>query len=113
MQRRVRPALHIQPWQRADLAALGWTVADASREVLWADAGGRRAGGARAVALALSTGCGGWPAVGAMLRLPPLSWLASAIYRLIARHRYRLPGGTPTCAAADRQPADPCDPARG
>ena len=29
---------------------------------------------------------------------PPLRWLAPYLYRLIARNRHRLPGGTPACA---------------
>jgi hypothetical protein len=33
-----------------------------------------------------------------LLLSPPLSWLAPPVYRLIARHRDKLPGGTAACA---------------
>jgi predicted DCC family thiol-disulfide oxidoreductase YuxK len=35
-----------------------------------------------------------------------LRWLAAAGYRLVARNRHRLPGGTPACAST-RQPRSP------
>jgi predicted DCC family thiol-disulfide oxidoreductase YuxK len=29
--------------------------------------------------------------------LPPFSWLAEGVYRVVAANRQRLPGGTPAC----------------
>jgi hypothetical protein len=48
-----------------------------------------------------------WPfrPVGALILLPPISWLAAGVYRLIANNRYRLPGGTPACAVPQARPA--------
>jgi predicted DCC family thiol-disulfide oxidoreductase YuxK len=33
-----------------------------------------------------------------MLLLRPVRPLGDAVYRLVARYRYKLPGGTPACA---------------
>jgi predicted DCC family thiol-disulfide oxidoreductase YuxK len=95
--RRIDPALRAQAFQRTDLGALGLTEQQAAREVLWAGADGRVSGGARAVARLLTDAGGRWALAGALLRIPPLSWLAEAAYRLIAANRHRLPGGTPRC----------------
>ena len=42
--------------------------------------------------------------LGWLLATPPISWLASGVYALIARYRHKLPGGTPAC--------DPASPTR-
>jgi predicted DCC family thiol-disulfide oxidoreductase YuxK len=34
---------------------------------------------------------------------PPVSWLARGLYRVIADHRDRMPGGTPACALPQEQ----------
>lgn len=36
-------------------------------------------------------------AIGWLLTVPPLCWVASLGYALVARFRHRLPGGTPAC----------------
>ena len=115
-QRRIHPALRAQAFQQADLGALGVTRQQAAREVLWADAGGRVSGGAQAVAGLLTDAGGRWARAGALLRIPPLSWLAQAVYRLVAANRHRLPGGTPQCDLNSRParqgpPAGPEPPA--
>jgi predicted DCC family thiol-disulfide oxidoreductase YuxK len=94
-------------WQDADLAALGVDVAQARRAVQWVAADGRVEGGARAVA-GLLRACDQrrWRMLGAAISTPPFSWLAAGVYRLVARYRYRLPGGTPACAAHDAPPLD-------
>jgi len=35
--------------------------------------------------------------LGAIMTIPPFSWLAIPGYLLIARYRHKLPGGTPAC----------------
>ncbi|GAA5013383.1 polyprenol phosphomannose-dependent alpha 1,6 mannosyltransferase MptB [Actinopolymorpha pittospori] len=92
------------PWQFADLAAVGTTQARAEREVLWVGQDGRIDGGAQAVARLLLHARGGWSVLGALLRVPPVRWIAHVVYRAIANNRHRLPGGTPACAlpAQDR-----------
>jgi predicted DCC family thiol-disulfide oxidoreductase YuxK len=89
--KRLGTTARVLPWQAADLAAFGTTPERAGHELLWV---------AR-----LLTDCGGpWRLAGALLRLPPLSWLAHLLYRLVAGNRHRLPGGTAACVlpAADR-----------
>lgn len=95
---RVLPAMPASsPYQRTDLAAYGLTTADGQSRV-WLVAGGRRYGGAAAVAALLRR----QPApalrmLGWLGTVPPWSWAAELSYRLIARYRHRLPGGTPAC----------------
>ncbi|MDT0269979.1 DUF393 domain-containing protein [Streptomyces sp. DSM 44915] len=97
-ERWIRPDCTTVAWQFADLAALGVTAERARHEVLWVTPSGRVHGGARAVAKLLSRAGRWWAPLGAVLALPPVSWLAHGCYRLVARHRHRLPGGTPACA---------------
>ncbi|MGI5352670.1 thiol-disulfide oxidoreductase DCC family protein [Streptomyces sp. CA-250714] len=108
-ERRVRPRCVCEPWQFADLAALGVTRERAEHEVLWVTPTGTVYGGAQAVAKALLSAGGAWPVAGAVLTLPPFRWVAHAGYRLIAANRHRLPGGTPACAVRPpgNGPADP------
>ncbi|MEV6805628.1 DUF393 domain-containing protein [Streptomyces sp. NPDC017248] len=96
--RRVKPRCDIEASQRAELDALGVTRQRAEYEALWVTPDGRVYGGAQAVARALLSAGRGWAVAGALLRLPPLRWAAHGVYRVIARNRHRLPGGTPACA---------------
>ncbi|RKN12730.1 thiol-disulfide oxidoreductase DCC family protein [Streptomyces radicis] len=106
-ERRIGPRCEATPWQFADLAALGTDERRASHEVLWITPPGRVHGGARAVAKLLLSAGGGWAVLGAALTLPPVSWAARGVYRLVADNRQRMPGGTPACAVppARRPPA--------
>jgi predicted DCC family thiol-disulfide oxidoreductase YuxK len=36
-------------------------------------------------------------AVAAVMVVPPFSWLSALSYRLVAKYRHKLPGGTPAC----------------
>ncbi|WP_390624259.1 thiol-disulfide oxidoreductase DCC family protein [Fodinicola feengrottensis] len=40
----------------------------------------------------------GWRPLGHFLALRPVRWVADPLYRLIARNRSHLPGGTPYCS---------------
>lgn len=96
--RRVVGRVLVVPWQRADLAALGVTAEQAREAVQWSAAGSPVLAGPDAVAALLRYGRAGWPLVGRVLgarAVRPLAWPA---YRWVARHRHRLPGGTPACA---------------
>jgi hypothetical protein len=44
-----------------------------------------------------------WRPFGALLLVPPFSWIGAGLYRLIAANRHRLPGGTPACAVPQAQ----------
>ena len=85
-------------WQSLpDLEALGLTEAQVQRAAWWADTDGTPHAGARAIARALIACRGPWSAVGWVLLVPPVSWIATIVYALVARFRYRLPGGTDAC----------------
>ncbi len=85
------------------LAALGLEPTQVQAAAWWVDrSGGRRERAARAVGRALLTIGGGYAVPGALALVPPTSWLAAGTYRLVARHRHRLPGGTPACRANTR-----------
>jgi predicted DCC family thiol-disulfide oxidoreductase YuxK len=95
------PAVSFVPWQFIDLDAHGLTEAQVTQSVQWLPTGGSPVrSGSRAVARTLLRSRWPWRPVGLLMLVPPLSWLASLAYRLIAANRYRLPGGTPACAAS-------------
>jgi predicted DCC family thiol-disulfide oxidoreductase YuxK len=90
------------PWQHIAperLGELGLVPADVATQVWWVDERGVR-GGARAVSAALIAAEGGWAALGRVIDAPLLRGPASGAYRLVARYRHWLPGGTPTCQAS-------------
>jgi predicted DCC family thiol-disulfide oxidoreductase YuxK len=94
------PAFEAVAWQHLGtdrLKSLGLTTRDTQEAAWWVDGTGRLFSGHRAIAKGLRS-CKGWRGtVGAALDLPPLSWLSAAIYAVVVRYRYRLPGGTPAC----------------
>ncbi|WP_231591254.1 thiol-disulfide oxidoreductase DCC family protein [Saccharothrix sp. ST-888] len=98
------------PFQFADLPALDRraggrslvTWERAEREILWVTPGGQVYGGAQAAARLLMRSGGAWAYLGGLLALPPVRPLAAAVYRLVAKNRHRLPGGTPACALPHR-----------
>ena len=96
--RRARRTTTVVPYQRADLSALGLTAAECAEAVQWVGDDGARARGHAAVGRLLQHAGGGWQVLGTLLLTPPLSWVASFVYRVVAANRMRLPGGTPACA---------------
>ena len=91
-------------WQHADLPALGLTPAQCEQAVQWVAPDGRVDSGAQAVARLLLASGGLWALLGALLRVPPASWVAAVLYRWVAANRHRLPGGTPACALPPERP---------
>jgi predicted DCC family thiol-disulfide oxidoreductase YuxK len=87
----------VTAWQHADLAALGLTPAQCEAAVQLVEEG-RVTSGHEAVGRLLLRGPWWWRPIGVLLLVPPTSWLACAVYRWVAGHRSRLPGGTPACA---------------
>jgi predicted DCC family thiol-disulfide oxidoreductase YuxK len=85
------------PYQHADLTALGLTEQQCRDAVQWVGPEGISSG-ARAFARLLLSSARPWRPLGALLLVPPFSWVAAGVYRLIATNRNRLPGGTPACA---------------
>jgi predicted DCC family thiol-disulfide oxidoreductase YuxK len=89
----------VSRWQDLDLAEQGLTLDQVTQSVQLLGPDGLRASGARAVALLLAVQpLRGWRALGWFMLVPPVSWAAEAVYRVVARNRHRLPGSTGTCA---------------
>lgn len=85
-------------YQFADLPDLGLTLEQTEQAIVLIDLGGRRHRGHRAVAAILRRQPQRWiRAVGTLIGVPPLSWLAAGVYRWVALNRHRLPGGTAAC----------------
>jgi predicted DCC family thiol-disulfide oxidoreductase YuxK len=95
-----RSGERIEAWQLLGdeaLGSLGLSVSDVQSAAWWVAADKSLDRGHRAVGRALET-AGGWrQVVGTLVLAPPTSWLAAAVYSLVVRYRYRLPGGTPAC----------------
>ncbi|MEQ4304269.1 sporulation-delaying protein SdpB family protein [Plantactinospora sp. B6F1] len=102
VRRRLRPqvpeTVDMVPWRSVDLARYRLTPHDVHRAAYLIRPDGGRLAGAAAFAELARHGRGGWPLLGHLLRRPPVSWLAAALYRLVAAQRHRLPGGTGACA---------------
>jgi predicted DCC family thiol-disulfide oxidoreductase YuxK len=96
--KRARRTTTVVPFQRADLPALGLTASECAEAVQWVGDDGTRARGHAAIGRLLQQAGGLWHLLGVLLLLPPVSWLAALVYRLVAANRMRLPGGTPACA---------------
>ena len=92
------PSACIAPWQSLQLEPLGLTVDDVTRAAWWIDAEGNAVAAHLAIAAALRAGRRAWPFVGALIGHPPMSWVAAPVYRWVARHRQRMPGGSDACA---------------
>ena len=103
VERRMATSADVTPWQFADLGALGVTQADAEANVLWSTEGESVAAGPVAVARLLVDAGGWWRPLGRALDLPPVRAAAWPVYRLVARNRHRLPGGTPACSLPQAQ----------
>jgi len=97
---RIGPRAEIVAWQLADLDELGITAAQASEAVRWVDPDRTMRSGHEAIAAALGSAGRPWRVAGRAMLLPGISPLAAAGYRLVARNRHRLPGGTPACRVA-------------
>jgi predicted DCC family thiol-disulfide oxidoreductase YuxK len=97
---RIGPDADVVPWQLSDLGELGVTEAQAVDAVQWVEADGTVRSGHEAIAAVLKRAGWIWRLAGSVLILPGISWIVAKAYRLIARNRYRLPGGTPACAVS-------------
>jgi predicted DCC family thiol-disulfide oxidoreductase YuxK len=93
--RRIAPDVTAVPWQFTDLTPAA--RARAQSEVLLLHPDGRRVwGGIDAVAVLLLAHPL-WAPLGSLLRRNPGRAAGAAAYRWVARHRHRMPGGTPAC----------------
>lgn len=103
LRRHISTPARVVAWQVADLPPLGLTAQECA-SVLHYVAGGRISTGPVAIADVLRSAAGrrgyGWRVLGRLLSLPPVLLLAWPVYRMVARNRHRLPGGTATCELA-------------
>jgi predicted DCC family thiol-disulfide oxidoreductase YuxK len=98
IQRRMRTSANIVEHQKADLKVLGLTTEQCNQALQWVNSEGQISSGSRAVSKLLKTANGAWPALGVFIDLPIIRLVSSAIYKLIAKNRQHLPGGTAACA---------------
>jgi predicted DCC family thiol-disulfide oxidoreductase YuxK len=95
----------VSRWQDLDLEAHGLTLDEVTTSIQLMGPNGLRASGARAVAVMLAVQPGiWWRTAGRVMLVPPVSSLAEAVYRVIARNRHRLPGSTGACSVGGTLP---------
>ena len=84
-------------WQLTDVSRFGLIEHQVAERVYFS-VSGQNYGGHLAFAYILFVQ-DNWflKAAGWIMTVPPVCWLASLGYRLVARFRHRLPGGTPAC----------------
>jgi predicted DCC family thiol-disulfide oxidoreductase YuxK len=88
----------ITPWQSLDLPATGLTEQDVTTAAYWVEPGEAPRRGSRAIAAALRSCRGaGYRLLGRVIDLRPVRPAAAVTYGLVAKYRYRLPGGTNAC----------------
>ena len=92
------PNATVVAWQFTDLRALGTTQERAQQEALLVGSDGSISGGAEAFAAWLRFRGGPYGVAGRLMSMPGVRRLAAAVYRLIAKNRHRMPGGSPACA---------------
>jgi predicted DCC family thiol-disulfide oxidoreductase YuxK len=100
IERHIPTSAVVIPWQFAHLDALGVSQGDAEAAVQWIDPRldrPVRAAGPAAIAGLLVDAGSYWHTLGRLLDLRPVRWIAAPTYRLLARNRHRLPGGTAAC----------------
>ena len=92
-------AVAVSPWQRLDLRSVGLSPTDVADYAWWVAPDGSRRRGHRAIAASLRAIGGAWGLLGRLFEVPPVSWVAAAVYHLVShnRHRLRRFGVTPAC----------------
>ena len=87
----------VEPWQMLDLDLLRLTPDRCSDAVQWVDRTDRVSAAEHAIIAAFRSAGRPWSLVAAVVDLPGLRQLAGVTYRLVAKYRHQLPGGTPAC----------------
>jgi predicted DCC family thiol-disulfide oxidoreductase YuxK len=87
----------IKPFQWTDLQTLGITQKECLNAVQFYKDNENRYSGAQAFAQFLKLSNQPWKIIGYILDLPIIKWISKVIYGIVAKNRYRLPGGTPAC----------------
>ena len=103
-QRAARPV----SWQQlgpSRLAELGLSPQSCREAAWWVDPDGTLYRGHRAIGKSLTAASGWKRLAGRLILNPAIGPIASAAYALVARYRYRLPGGSETCRVDQPGPA--------
>jgi predicted DCC family thiol-disulfide oxidoreductase YuxK len=103
IERRVKTEAKIVAHQKADLAQLGLTTEQCNAALQWVFRDSRVRSGSRAVAALLRSSNFGWAILGVAIDLPVVRLISSAIYKVIAKNRQHLPGGTAACALDEHE----------
>ncbi|WP_138274849.1 thiol-disulfide oxidoreductase DCC family protein [Rhodoluna limnophila] len=94
--------IEIHPWQFIDVTKYGLTQAQTMDKVFVVE-GVKTFGGHRAFAKILLLQKNPLLTLaGALIMYTPIAWLARPGYRLVAKYRHKLPGGTPACKIEPR-----------
>lgn len=94
--------IEIHPWQFIDVTKYGLTQAQTMDKVFVVE-GVKTFGGHRAFAKILLLQKNPLlKLAGALIMYTPIAWLARPGYRLVAKYRHKLPGGTPACKIEPR-----------
>ena len=94
---RVLGPVRVEPWQFLDLESLGLTAEQCERAVQWVAEDGTVHPAELGVIAALRHAGGAWRVMAVLLALPGVRHTSAVVYRVIARYRHRLPGGTAAC----------------
>lgn len=78
------------PLQTAPLTTYGVSLAEARHSVVWVSVEGRLGHGSEAAARLLVASGGAWSLLGRLLLAPPFSFVAAAVYWIVARSRSHL-----------------------
>ena len=103
IERRVKTEAKIIAHQKADLLKLGLTTEQCNAALQWVFRDSTIRSGSRAVAALLRSSNFGWAILGVAIDLPVVRLISSAIYKLIAKNRQHLPGGTAACALDEHE----------
>ena len=98
IERRIKTDAKIIAHQKADLQLLGLTTAQCSAALQWVSRDAIIRSGSRAVAALLRSSSLGWAILGVAMDLPVVRVVPSVIYKVVAKNRQHLPGGTDACA---------------
>jgi len=96
-QRKVAPTLSYSPYQRTDLTKYGISTVEAQSSLKFVKTNGEVVSAQKAVSQIMKCGNSFWKAFGVITELPGINLLAALGYKLTAKYRHKLPGGTPTC----------------
>lgn len=79
-------------WQDLNLTEVDLSEDVVAREAVWVDEEGRQFTGHDAIAKSLIHIGGPWGVAGRLMRVPPISWIARLVYRVVAANRHRISG---------------------